>query len=204
MLAEWSVECAAEDPVLVVPWSDPDSEIRFIDLRENPYDLDHLPEAEQHPPLMQALRALNATRSPVFTAKCDAWTLAPRELAELHLDLYLTSPDSLEQGPSGFASYIDLVPRERSLFASIHHQEQFLSRLTRRAAAFDHTDALLECILRPALIDLTEPPQGFKEGFATSLYIKAAGPDPQSAWNNWRAALEDVTSLLRSKEMAFA
>ena len=78
MLSEWSAESSADDPVLVVPWADPSDSTgnrRFIDLRENPYDLDHLPEAELYPPLMHALRALNATRSPVFTAKCDAWLL---------------------------------------------------------------------------------------------------------------------------------
>ena len=72
MLAEWSVECSSEDPVLVVPWKDPDGKSAFVDLRANPYDFDAVPEAEQHPPLMQALRALNAARSSVFTAKCDA------------------------------------------------------------------------------------------------------------------------------------
>ena len=59
MLSEWSAECSADDPVLVVPWSDPTDSTghrRFIDLRENPYDLDHLPEAERYPPLMHALR----------------------------------------------------------------------------------------------------------------------------------------------------
>ncbi len=204
MLAEWSAECTADDPVLVVPWSDPESEAHFVDLRENPYDLDHLPEAEQNPPLMQALRALNAARSPVFTAKCDAWPLSTEELQQLHLELYFDNPDSLAQNSSGFASYIDLVPRDRSLFASVHQQEQLLSRLTRRAVALDHPDTSLDCILRPALVDLGEPPQGFREGFAISLYIKASGPDPETAWSHWAAALEDVISLLRSKDLAFA
>src|SRR6266550_2649712 len=104
MLAEWSVECAPDDPVLVVPWSsDPQSDpaahsashfpvSRFVDLRENPYDLDHLPEAEQFPPLMHALRALNAARSPVFTAKCDAWPLGDEELEQLRINLDLDLP----------------------------------------------------------------------------------------------------------------
>src|SRR5258707_14120934 len=90
MLSEWSVECSADDPVLVVPRSDPSDwtgKRRFIDLRENPYDLDHLPEAEQYPPLMHALRALNAAWSPVFTAKCDAWPLFRAELNVLRVDL---------------------------------------------------------------------------------------------------------------------
>ena len=91
MLAEWSVECSAEDPVLVVPWKDPDGTAAFVDLRANPYDFDAIPEAEQYPPLMQALRALNATRSPVFTAKCDAWPLADDELEHLQLNLDIDS-----------------------------------------------------------------------------------------------------------------
>jgi hypothetical protein len=75
MVVEWSVECSADDPVLVVPWSRAEAGVvsnpstaDFVDLRENPYDMDQIPEAEQNPPLMQALRALNAGRSPVFTA----------------------------------------------------------------------------------------------------------------------------------------
>src|ERR1700736_5590207 len=132
MLAEWSVECAPDDPVLVVPWSSDvsaPSDVAhspgtstpsyFIDLRENPYDLDHLPEAEHFPPLMHALRALNAPRSPVFTAKCDAWTLEPEELETLRIDL------DQDFGPAdptlaGFASYIDILLRERSFFTSSH------------------------------------------------------------------------------------
>ncbi len=210
MLAEWSVECAPEDPVLVVPWSEDNSEIpssglhnhssgsastlRFIDLRENPYDLDHLPEAEQFPPLMHALRALNAARSPVFTAKCDAWTLDSEELEHLRLNLNFPPEDT----PNGFASYIDILLRERSLFASFHQNEQYLHRLTRRAESLDHPYAQLDCIIRPALVDLTGP----QEGFAITLYIKALGPDAPTAYQNWAAGLESVVALIRSKEMA--
>ena len=214
MLAEWSVECAPDDPVLVVPWSSdqssswdrPSGQARspvaappshFIDLRENPYDLDHLPEAEQYPPLMHALRALNAARSPVFTAKCDAWILDSDEIEQLRinldLDLHLASDDT----PSGFASYIDLLLRDRPLFLSFHHNEQLLHRLVRRASPLDHPQAMLDCVIRPALVDLTGP----QEGFAISLYIKALGPDPRTATEHWAAALDAVVALLRGKDL---
>src|ERR1700723_3497416 len=150
MLSEWSAECSADDPVLVVPWSDPadpSGNRRFIDLRENPYDLDHLPEAEHYPALMHALRALNAARSPVFTAKCDAWPLDPEELEHLQLDLDTIAADT----PAGFASYIDLLWRERSIFASFHQQEQMMHRLARHAASLDQPYAMLDCVIRPAL-----------------------------------------------------
>jgi hypothetical protein len=200
MLAEWSAECAAEDPVLVVPWSDPDSVAHFVDLREHPYDLDRIPEAEQNPPLMQALRSLNAPRSAVFTAKCDAWSMQSDELEALRHNLDPTLYGDPTDSPAGFGSYIDLLCRDRALFVSFPQQEQILARLTRRAAALDHPLATLDCILRPALIDLTVP----QEGFAISLYVKALGPDPHTAWELWAAALEAVVTLLRSKDLPLA
>jgi hypothetical protein len=197
MLSDWSAECSSDDPVLVVPWSDPSDPSgnrRFIDLRENPYDLDHLPEVEQHPPLMHALRALNAPRSAVFTAKCDAWPLDADELENLRANLDITSDDA----PSGFGSYIDILWRERSLFASYHQMEQMMHRLTRHSFPLDHPYAMLDCVIRPALVDLTGP----QEGFAASLYIKAIGHDPHAAEQNWTSALDAVVALLRSKDLA--
>jgi hypothetical protein len=199
MLSEWSVECSVDDPVLVVPWSDPSDSTgnrRFIDLRENPYDLDHLPEAEQYPPLMHALRALNAARSPVFTAKCDAWPLDADELDALHMNLDV----SVDEAPAGFGSYLDILWRERSLFASFHLQEQMMHRLTRHAAPLEHPYAMLDCIIRPAMIDLTGP----QEGFSVSLYVKALGHDAQAAEENWASALDAVVALLRGKDLALA
>jgi hypothetical protein len=198
MLLEWSAECSADDPVLVVPWSDPadpSGNRRFIDLRENPYDLDHLPEAEHYPALMHALRALNAARSPVFTAKCDAWPLEGEELNALRLNLDIL----VDETAAGFGSYIDILWRERSLFTSFHQQEQMLHRLTRHAALLDQPTAMIDCVLRPALVDLTGP----QEGFAVSLYVKALGHDPHSAEENWATALDAVVALLRSKDLAF-
>jgi hypothetical protein len=199
MLSEWSVECSADDPVLVVPWSDPSDSTgnrRFIDLRENPYDLDHLPEAEHYPPLMHALRALNAARSPVFTAKCDAWPLDDEELGALRVNLDVSADESA----AGFGSYIDILWRERSIFASFHLQEQMLHRLTRHTAPLEHPYALLDCIIRPAMVDLTGP----QEGFAVSLYVKAAGHNEQAAEENWAAALDAVVAVLRSKDLVLA
>ncbi len=194
MLADWSAECSTDDVVLVVPWTPEPGMAAFVDLRQNPYDLDHIPEAEQNPPLLQALRALNAARSPVFTAKCDAWPLADDELASLQLHLDLAP----EQATHGFASYIDILWRERALFVSAPQQEQRLVRLTRFAAAIDAPYAALEAILRPAVVDLEGP----QEGFAVTLYVKAVGTDAPHAYENWSVALVAMVTLLRSKDFA--
>lgn len=199
MLAEWSAECGADDPILVVPWSAPPGVpglAGFIDLRENPYDLDHIPEAELHPPLMQALRALNATRSPVFTAKCDAWVMLPEELESTQINLDLSHTEA----PHGFASYIDLLWRDRPLFVSFHQQEQRLQRLARLLDPLYHPYAAVDCILRPAVVDLTGPGLRFQEGFSLSLYVKALGTDPPHAYEHWSHALASVVTVLRGKD----
>jgi hypothetical protein len=143
---------------------------------------------------MHALRALNAPRSAVFTAKCDAWPLEAEELDDLRANLDATSDDA----PAGFASYIDLLWRERSLFASYHQMEQRVHRLTRHSSPLDQPYAMLDCVIRPALVDLAGP----QEGFAISLYVKAIGHDPQAAEQNWASALDAIVALLRSKDLA--
>ncbi len=227
MLLDWTAECSADDPVLVIPWAysdqaypdlpgpdqtgspDPTGHAhapRFIDLREHPYDLHQIPEAEANPPLLQALRALNAPRSPVFTAKCDAWRLTPGtdvdELDELRISLDLDLHRDLEPDAAthGFVSYIDLLWRDRAIFTSFHQHELLLDRLGRRVAPLDHPQAMLSCVIRPAFLDLAGPQQGF----SLSLYVKSAGPDPETAWQSWAEALGAVVPLLRSKDFSAA
>ncbi|MFP5233487.1 MAG: hypothetical protein ACLGQX_12790 [Acidobacteriota bacterium] len=212
MLSEWTAECCIDAPVLVVPWPAegfPNSPtagagVRFIDLRANPYAIAEIPETEQSPCLARALRSLNATRSPFFTAKCDVWRLAfnadagsgaehREKLEAMRLELMLPE----EEARYGFAGYIDLLWRERSVFASAHQQQDRLDRIVRRARRLAHDEAALECVLRPALLDLSGP----LEGFAVTVYVTALGPEPEIARRRWELALEDVVSLLRSKEL---
>ena len=194
MVTDWSAQCSPDDPVLVVPWSDPSSGASFVDLRTNPYDFDSIPEAVQYPALLQALRALNATRSPVFTAKSDVWLLPAEDLESLRLELDVDPGDS----PAGLGSYVDLMFRDHSIFASSAHQQQWIARLLRLASALDHPAAVLECTLRPALLDLSPP----REGYAITLYIKAVGSDQHDAEVAWAAALSDAVKLVRSRELA--
>jgi hypothetical protein len=197
MLSEWTAECSHDAPTLIVPWSDPDSGAHFVDLRANPYDIAEIPEIEHNPTLARALRSLNATRSPFLTAKCDTWSLPGTDHADtleaLRLELMLPDDEALH----GYSSYIDLLWRERSVFASAHQQQDRLDRIMRRAQRLQHPEATLEGVLRPALLDLNGP----LEGFAITLYITALGPEPEIARRRWELALEDIVDLLRGKEL---
>lgn len=193
MLFDWSAECSADDPALVVPWEDPATNLRFIDLRKDPYAIDSIPEAEAFPALQHALRSLNSARSPLFTAKCDVWQADPAECEHLRLHLALEPAETA----AALLSYLDLLCRDRALFTSFHQQGHLLGRLERRLAPLDHPFAAVECIIRPAFLDLTTP----QEGFSISLYLKAVGASAAEAHLHWSAALDAVTATLRTKDL---
>ena len=195
MLAEWTAECSDDAPTIVVPWSDAASGLHFVDLRAEPYDIADVSEADHYPALGRALRSLNATRSPFLTSKCDAWPMQAEELSALTLELDAFFSES--ESPAGYASYIDLLHRERNLFASAGQQQTWLDRFTRRAARLEHSDARVECILRPALY---EHRGSVLEGFGLSLYVFALAAEPATALRAWELALEDTVALLRSRE----
>jgi hypothetical protein len=199
MLADWSAECSLDAPTLVVPWQDAATGARFIDLRSEPYDIAEITEVEHYPALGRALRSLNATRSPFLTAKCDVWPLEhsnPENAAVLRsLQMELDVEDGMAQ--SGLSSYIDLLWRERAVFVSRHHQQDRLDRILRRAKRLPHSEAGVEFVLRPAVLDLAAT----VEGYAISVYVSAIGPDKDAACHAWEAALEDVVHLLRGKQL---
>ena len=198
MLADWTAACGPDDPVLVVPWSDSQSGAHFVNLRAEPFDIAEIIEAEGYPAMRRALRSLNASTSAFLTAKCDVWTLYPEVAAEQLETLRLELDLSDEDVAFGVGSYIDLVPRERSLFASAHVATDLLSRVARRAARLAHPHASLELVLRPAVVEL----KAALEGYSATLYITGIAADPETAARRWEAALEDVVHLLREREWA--
>lgn len=195
MLAEWSAACGADDPVLVVPWSSPDAALHWVDLRDDPDALDAIAEADDHPALLAALRAMNGARSPVFTAKCDVWMMEAEEVASTRDNLMLEA----EVATAGVASYIDVLWRERSIFTSRHRMEQMLYRIDRLASELPHSSVCLECTLRPAVVDIDG---SVAEGFAVTCYVKAVGVDHAEAQQRWDTALRSVALLFRSRELA--
>jgi hypothetical protein len=200
MLAEWTAECAADAPAIVVPWSDAASGLHFVNLRTDPYAVAEITEAEHYPALSRALRSINAQRSPLLSSKCDVWNIAPdseeMQALTLELDFFSESP----MPPAAMGSYIDLVWRDRALFISAHHQRELLDRLVRRAQRLPHDEAAMACVQRPAVADFATP----LEGFAFTLYVRAVGIDAEVAQAHWGAALEEIVALLRGKDLLAA
>lgn len=150
MEADWEVEIGGGAPVIDAHWPG------FIDLRAFPDRIWEITEARESQPLANLLLRLNSNRSPLWTSKCDMWR--PAE--------------------GGLACYIDLLPRDGSVFAEWKQAEAFCRDLIvrLRTAALpassavplgqlhfvnDHTEGLegsATLVIREALL---EDSQGF-------------------------------------------
>ncbi|HTB95821.1 MAG TPA: hypothetical protein VK716_02340 [Terracidiphilus sp.] len=98
MEADWEVELGGEAPVIYAFWPG------FIDLQRFPERVAEIAEMRQLPTLGEILVRLNHPRSsPVWTAKCDVWTVDAFDPDELD-----APPESAQHA---LACYIDLLPR---------------------------------------------------------------------------------------------
>jgi len=177
MDTNWSVEAAEDDPVVVIPWSDDDGVVRFIDPRTHPNLLDQLPEAITWPEIRSALKTINAETSAVWSAKCDAWVLS-------NGDKMLDFGTVLH----GFGAYFDVIPHDLEHFSSLSRQTAAIEKLASKARKLPPEDARTDLILRPALLMN-------KAGYAATVYVYGYGNEEQTARENWSQALSNVMDL---------
>ena len=113
MEADWSVALAAGDPVITVPWAASGDDALQVPVRRSApgtHLIDEIEEARTRPALRSALLLLNGAESPLWTAKCDAWTSSAEEGNE-PFDPYEMDAEPGETA-FGAGSYIDLLPRD--------------------------------------------------------------------------------------------
>lgn len=197
MDADWTIACAADDPVVAIPWSNASGTLAFIDLRARPQAIDEIPEARQYPAIAAALRRWNRPGSSIFTAKCDVW-MYPAALFD---------GEDLPGFDFAQGSYVDLLPAKPSLFADFTACEAQLRAWTLAARAIALADARSEWTLRPAQVSPSEGPLGQTSalpathpgpihGYAITLYAWGYGPSPKSAADAWCRALDALTELV--------
>lgn len=186
MEADWSVECGADDPTVVVPWHSEDGSRRYVDLRLKPSAVEHISEAQQFPCLATALRRWNTAESHVFTAKCDVWNY-PADLFDA---------EDLPGFKFAQGSYMDLISADMAKFQSFAACEKQLRAWTAAARIIPLQHCRCEWILRSALIfppDLSSAADGTAKalaGFATTLYVWGYGASAEAANSAWNEATE--------------
>lgn len=181
MNSDWSVECGADDPWVVIPWTgatESDPSLRFIDLRAEPQRVREISEAARSPALAEALTAWN-TAGPLLTAKCDVWQYADSLFDAFDLPGYAHA----------HASYIDLLPAAAALHASFVAMEERLRRGSRVVESLPIPDARCEWTLRRARIQDAACADAPRDGFACTLYVWGYGSDEPWAAQAWAHAL---------------
>src|SRR5580658_9171216 len=151
MEADWAAEIGADLPSIDVPWE------CFVDLRDAPSAAAAVEEAIDHPALREALLTLNSKASPVFTTKCDVWTLSSSEIDHDEFASHF------ENAQEGFASYIDILQRDPDQFASFDFHERWSRSLTHHLQDLTLSNGRAEIVIRPANVDASP-------GYGLTLY----------------------------------
>jgi hypothetical protein len=184
MEADWTVALAPGDPVITVPWAASGDDIRkcrFVDLRLGAHLVDEIEEARSKPPLRSALLLLNAATSPLWTAKCDAWTSSVDEGAE-PFDPYEMAADA-DDIAFGAGSYIDLLPRDVSFLSGFERQERWIRAVTEVLRSIPASAARVELVLRRVEVEGAW-------GFAVTWFVEGCGSTAQRAEQRWARALD--------------
>lgn len=183
MEADWSVELAAPDPVITVPWAacgDSGSRCRFVDLRMGSHFVDEIEEARGRPALRSTLLLLNGANSQLWTAKCDAWSSSPEQGGD-PFDPYEMDAEPGETA-FGAGSYIDLLARDFETHWCFDAQEHWLRAVTERLRAIRARAARVELVVRRAQV-------GAVPGFGVTWFVEGCGTSAQRADEGWSQAL---------------
>jgi len=170
METDWAAEVGADLPSIDVPWEG------FVDLRDTPSAMRAIEEAIDHPVLREALLTLNSTPSPVFTAKCDVWTVGSSAIDPDEFD------SLAEDSHDGFASYIDVLQLDSGKFASFAFHELWVRDLTRHLQDLNLSKGRVEFVIRPSIVDA-------RAGYGITLYAAGCGADASSAYKAWQNVL---------------
>jgi hypothetical protein len=183
--ADFSVELAAGDPTLELPWSSPDPAVVYFDVKHAPALLARVPEVAAEPSLREFLAALNSPASPFETAKCDSW---PSDQMDV------------EDEPFGavmkFCSYVDVVPGQVARF-SFDVIESFGRRFVKLLARAPEIPAVCDLVIRRCFYHEGRSPQGaIREGFYFTVYCCGYGDDEAHARRSWSIALNLLQNAL--------
>jgi hypothetical protein len=179
MEADWEVEIGPDAPIIEAFWPG------FVDLTSTPERIREIEEASKFQALGKALIRLNRPDSPVWTAKCDLWTLQQCD------------PDEMDAVPAesatGLACYLDLLPREGLVFSGLPEAESWARMLIGRLRISSCRCCRTDLIIRQAFA-------GNVEGLGITAYITACGTDSVAAANALVAALAVFVDTLCDDE----
>lgn len=169
------------DDTLEIPWASPTQpDLRYIDLKAHPEEIDRLQECRNYPAFADFLRQVNSAASPFRTAKCDVWTTTGLAEDE-RLDFKL---------PFKVASYMDLLFDDPDLNSQFETHPQLGERLGEHLGDL-RLQAQMEICSRRCLFHPEE-----RWGYYLTLFVHAYGATPQEAEEEWNRAIAALGNAL--------
>jgi hypothetical protein len=185
MQADFAVECGAGDECLEMPWRAADGSCAYVDVKRQPDRLSEVAEAAKFPEMAAFLRTVNSPRSPLETAKCDAWFT--REL----------QPEEEIFGVGGkFGSYVDLLFVLGSRRADLAQHESFARSLTQLLARAPGMPASAEFLIRRCMFQPTAEETAELDGFYMTAYVFGYADEEEDARRHWSIALDLVRNAI--------
>ena len=178
MEADWEVELGGGAPVIEPLWPG------FVDLRLSPESAHRLQEIAQLPRLAEVLIRLNGEGSPVWTSKCDVWTVTEFDPDELD--------STREQALHGAACYVDLLPKNDQQWVTPAATNAWCRNLCRILQACPMRCCRADLVVRRSAL-LREPID-----LGITAYVTACGPTPRSALGVLAAALAAMVDSITS------
>lgn len=176
------------DPVLELPWADPDNPANaYIDVKHRPEAVMELAECRRFPALGTFLIRVNSAAMPFRTAKCDAWATNEIDLEE-----------RIAHGlPHKVGSYVDLIIDRADLNA---HAEPYqkLGALLAQILKDSTAHAQIEIFVRRCLFTLED-----RSGYYATVFIHGYGANPQEAESEWNGVMTSLGEALDTASREF-
>jgi hypothetical protein len=188
MEADWEIEVGGGAPVIEAFWPG------FVDLRLHPERATQFSEAMEFPALAQALVALNGPASPVWTSKCDTWSI----VAPAAFD-----PDELDAPPAraacAVACYIDVLQRAGRQWPYLAEAGTACQDLSNILHAVPLKCCRVDLVIRQ-VIDAPEPDMDTGNiNLGVTAYLTACGSSHREAAKALQATLVEFARVLTAQ-----
>jgi hypothetical protein len=187
--ADFAVELGADDETLEMPWAAEGGGPQYYDLKRHPELLSNVEEATRAPELGEFLSKVNASQSPIETAKCDVWPSTE-----------INTEEEIFEATHKFGSYVDLFFSDEPKRFSFPAHEQLLKRLTQLLQRAPEMAAAAEFLIRRCYFHEPEEVPGqeeIRDGFYITFYLFGYGKDELRPRQNWAIGLQLIGNAIR-------
>lgn len=186
MDADFSVELGADDDALEFPWSSPDGEVRYYDIKNQPDLLLYISEANHYQEMAEFLASVNSHSSVFMSAKCDVW-----------FDEELQEAEEIYGAKLKMASYVDLLfadSAESGPRFDFQRHERIADRIVQLLGRAPQISVAAEFVVRRCYYHLAEEP--VRPGFYLTFYCFGYGDDREEAGKRWGIGMNLVQNAL--------